>query len=219
MRDLVIFGTGGFAREVLQIVLDLNDETPQWNVVGFADEQLDMRGTSIHDIPVIGGIEWFAGRSDVSVVVAIGGTASRRKVVQRIRDVSDVSFAVLVHPRAWVGRHVQIGEGTIICAGTSVTTDIQIGKHVILNLDCTVGHDTVIEDFVTLAPSVNVSGDVSLREGCDLGTGSVLIQGREIGHWTVVGAGSVIVKDIPANVTAVGAPAKPIKEREEGWHK
>jgi hypothetical protein len=82
----------------------------------------------------------------------------------------------------------------------------------------TVSHDTRIDDFVTAAPSANISGSVQIGEGCDLGTGSAVIQGIEIGKWTVVGAGAVVVSSLPANVTAVGVPAKVIKERPDGWH-
>ena len=92
-----------------------------------------------------------------------------------------------------------------------------IGRHVILNLDCTVGHDAVVEDFVTSRPASTSPGNVAIGVGCDLGTGATLIQGVTIGHWTTVGAGAVVVRDLPANVTAVGVPAQPIKERPEGW--
>ena len=123
----------------------------------------------------------------------------------------------MIHPLAWLGNRITLGDGTVVCAGNLLTTDMTIGRHVILNLDCTVGHDAVVEDFVTVAPSVNISGNVAIGVGCDLGTGATLIQGVTIGHWTTVGAGAVVVRDLPANVTAVGVPAQPIKERPEGW--
>ncbi len=119
---------------------------------------------------------------------------------------------------AWVGNRIELGEGTIICAGDRLATELSVGDHVQLNLDCTVSHDSFLRDFVTVAPGVNISGAVTVGEGCDLGTGAAIIQGVSIGHWSVVGAGAVVVRDLPANVTAVGAPAKPIKERPEGWH-
>jgi sugar O-acyltransferase (sialic acid O-acetyltransferase NeuD family) len=218
MRDLVLFGTGGLAREVLQIVLDLNEDAPRWNVLGFLDDNEALHGTAIHDLPVLGGAGWLADRPGVQAVVGIGGTATRRKVVRRLQSISGAGFATLVHPLAYVGRRVAVGEGSVLCPGALVTTDIAIGRHVILNLAVTVGHDAVLEDFVTVAPGAHVSGNVRVGEGCDLGTGSTVIQGKAIGAWTIVGAGAVVVKDLPANVTAVGAPAKPIKEREAGWH-
>ncbi len=217
MKDLVIFGTGGFAREVHQIVEDFDQDKSAWNFIGFLDGNPESHNKEIHGFPVLGGAEWLAGRHGVAVVVAIGGPAGKRKLVEQIRAVDETSFATLVHPLAWVGNRVSLGEGVVICAGTLITTDIRIGNHVILNLDCTVGHDSCIEDYVTVAPSVNISGCVKVGEGCDLGTNSTVIQGITIGHWSVVGAGAVVVRNIPSNTTAVGIPAKPIKERPEGW--
>ncbi len=217
MKDLVIFGTGGFAREVHQIVEDFDQDKSAWSFIGFLDGNPESHNKEIHGFPVLGGAEWLAGRHGVAVVVAIGGPAGKRKLVEQIRAVDETSFATLVHPLAWVGNRVSLGEGVVICAGTLITTDIRIGNHVILNLDCTVGHDSCIEDYVTVAPSVNISGCVKVGEGCDLGTNSTVIQGITIGHWSVVGAGAVVVRNIPSNTTAVGIPAKPIKERPEGW--
>jgi sugar O-acyltransferase (sialic acid O-acetyltransferase NeuD family) len=110
-----------------------------------------------------------------------------------------------------LSKRVSIGEGSIICAGTIITVDISIGEHVIINLDCTIGHDDTIQDYVTLYPSVNVSGNVVVGECTELGTGMQIIQGKNIGRESIVGAGAVIVRDIPEKCTAVGSPAKPIK--------
>ena len=215
MTDLVLFGTGGFAREVLQVALDANEDQPRWNVLGFLDDDRKAHGAHVHDLPVLGGAEWAAGHPEVAVAIAIGGTAARRRIAHRL---AGTRFATLIHPRAWVGRRVEIGEGAIVCAGTAVTTDVVLGRHVILNLNCTVGHDAHLRDFVTAAPTVNVSGNVTVGDGCDLGTGSTIIQGIEIGAWSIVGAGATVVRDLPPNVTAVGSPARPIKERPMGWH-
>jgi sugar O-acyltransferase (sialic acid O-acetyltransferase NeuD family) len=217
MKDIVIFGTGGFAREVHQVIEDINQEKNMWNFLGWLDGNAELHGQQVHGLPVLGELDWLDDRPDVAVVVAVGNTAVKRRLVRRAEAVGHRRFATLVHPLAWLGNRVAVGDGTVICAGTLVTTDIQIGNHVILNLDCTVGHDAIIDDFVTVAPSVNISGSVHIEEGVDMGTGSVVIQGRRIGHWSIIGAGAVVVRDIPANVTAVGAPAKPIKERAEGW--
>lgn len=218
MNDLVIFSCGGLGREVLELALDVAAAGEPWNVIGFLDDDVDLHGEQIHGFPVLGGTEWVAEHPDVHAVVAIGSTAVRRKVVEKLTKAGPIKFATLVHPRAMVGRHVEIGEGGVVCAGSLLTTDIVLGDHVLINLDCTVGHDAVLKDFVTVAPSVNVSGNVLVGEGCDLGTGSTVIQGKTIGEWSIVGAGAVVVKDLPANITAVGAPAKPIKERPAGWH-
>jgi sugar O-acyltransferase (sialic acid O-acetyltransferase NeuD family) len=124
----------------------------------------------------------------------------------------------LIHPRAWVGQHVDIGEGSILCAGALITTDIRINRQVHVNIGATIGHDSILEDFVTLNPSVNISGNVKLEEGVEVGTNSVVIPGCVVGNWSIIGAGSVVTKNLPPNITAVGAPAKAIKGRAPGWH-
>jgi serine acetyltransferase len=105
---------------------------------------------------------------------------------------------------------VSFGEGTIICAGNIITVNISIGAHVIVNLDCTIGHDSVIEDFVTISPGVHLSGYTTLRRGSYVGTGAVTVERHEVGAHATIGAGAAVVKDIPENVTAVGLPAKPV---------
>lgn len=117
----------------------------------------------------------------------------------------------MIDPDAILSGRVRVGDGSIICAHTIITVDVTIGEHTILNLDCTVGHDAVLHDFVTLYPSVNVSGITELGECVEMGTGSQIIQVKKIGEDTIIGAGSVVVKEIPANCTAVGVPAVPIK--------
>lgn len=220
MKKLMIFGTGGFAREVHQLVEDINAVAPQWDCVGFLDSDASRHGTLLHGLPILGGFERLAAEAggDVSLAVGIGNPAVRRKIVTRIEASHAVRFATLVHPRAWVGNRIEMGQGSIVCAGTLLTTDIRIGRHVIINIGSTVGHDADIGDFVTIAPTVNVSGSVTIGEGVDLGTGSTVIQGKQIGAWSIVGAGSVVVKDVEPDVTAVGSPARAIKSRSAGWH-
>lgn len=215
MKDIVIFGTGGFGREVANVIEDINIDTSTWNLLGWLDGTPQSHGNNIHDLPVFGDASWLVSHPDVYTVVAVGGPASKKHIVEALRD---SKFATLIHPDVRIRSRVRVGEGSIICEGTQVTTNIQLGRHVIVNLGCTVGHDSVLEDFVTVAPGVNISGNVSVGSGTDLGTGSKIIQGVHIGGWSVIGAGAVVNRDLPNNVTAVGIPAKVIKERPDGWH-
>lgn len=218
-KRLVIFGAGGFGREVLQLVRDINEAAPAWECEGFlVDSQYAGAGGIVQGLPILGDIAWLNLNPGVQVVIAVGSPVGKRQIALRIRRECENSFATLVHPRAWVGQNVDIGEGSILCAGALVTTDIRIGRHVHVNIGATIGHDAVLEDFVTLNPSVNVSGNVKLEEGVEIGTSSVLIPGSVVGCWSIIGAGSVVTKGLPSNVTAVGAPAKVIKERAPGWH-
>ena len=133
-----------------------------------------------------------------------------KKIVDKLQKYPNVKFATLINLSVMCSRHIAVGAGSVICAGTIITVDVSIGDHVLINLDCTIGHDAVIHDFVTIYPSVNVSGNVMVGEGAELGTGMQIIQGKSIGRESVVGAGAVVVRDIPEKCTAVGSPAKPV---------
>lgn len=214
MTEIVLVGTGGQARELHAVIEDLGDSTTP---LGFLDDSLDSVGTEVHGLPVLGGIDWLETHPETAVVVGVGATSSRRRVVERILSFGPRRFPTLVHPSASVGPRVELGEGVFVCAGAVLTTDITVGDHVLLNFGCTIGHDAFLEDFVTVAPGAHISGNVRVGEGSDIGTGATIIQGVSIGAWSVVGAGAVVVRDLAPNVTAVGVPAKPIREREPGW--
>ena len=149
---------------------------------------------------------------DTCFVCAVGASRTREQIIDRIITTNpEIQFATLIDPSVEMSEKVSVGDGTIICAHTILTVNIVIGKHVIINLDCTVGHDAMLNDFVTLYPSVNVSGATRIGRCTELGTGMQIIQGKEIGDYAIVGAGAVVIKDIPGKCTAVGSPAKPIK--------
>ncbi len=208
MKKLVIIGVGGFGREVAWLVERINKVEPSWDLLGFIDDNKELHGSLCGCYPVLGGMEWIEQNNDTYVVCAIGASQTRKKVIDRLNG---VKFATLIDPSVLLSKRVSIGEGSIICAGNILTVDIEIGSHVIINLDCTVGHDADIKDFVTLYPSVNISGNVTLEECVEMGTGSQIIQGIEVEKRTIVGAGAVVVKDLPGDSTAVGIPAKVIR--------
>lgn len=217
-KDLYIIGAGGFGREVAWLVERINkrnsdDKTSEssiWNVKGFIDDNPALLNTELDGYRVVGNTDDLMKIEDAYCVCAIGGAKTRKKIIEKLSG--RVHFATVIDPDVKMSSRVEIGEGTIICAGTIITVDEKIGNHVIINLDCTIGHDDVIDDFVTLYPSVNVSGNCHLSECVEMGTGSQIIQGLSVGNGSIIGASACVVKDIPAEVTAVGCPAKVIKK-------
>jgi sugar O-acyltransferase (sialic acid O-acetyltransferase NeuD family) len=209
MKDIVIVGAGGFGREVAWLIEDINKQNKEWNILGFVDDNKEIHGTEMNGYKVLGDIEWLKTQ-ELNVVCAIGDPITKKRTTERMEE-SNNSFPVLIHPSVIYSDRVTFGEGSIICAANVITTDIKIGKHVIVNLDCTLGHDVTLGNYTTVLPSVNISGFVTTDECVSIGTGSAIIQGVKIGENTIVGAGSVVVKDLPENCTAVGTPAKPIK--------
>lgn len=212
MKKLVIIGAGGFGREVAWLVEEINKVNKEWNLIGFVDDNKEIKGTLINGYEVLGNLSWLA-EQELYVVNAIGNPLVKKSMMESLKS-SKNKYPVLIHPNVVCSDRVNFGEGSIVCAGNILTVNIEIGKHVIINLDCTVGHDAIVGDYSTILPSVNISGYVNIKECVSLGTGSAVIQGISIGEKTVVGAGSVVVKDLPSSCTAVGSPAKPIKFHE-----
>lgn len=216
-RPIVVYGAGGHALDTLFLLEEINADAPAWEVLGFLDDRAEP-GRTIHGLPVLGGVEWLAARPGrVHVVLGVGSPVAKRRMASRAEGLA-AGFPVLLHPGVPRPRHATLGRGVAVTAGSVLTTDVVLGEFASVNLGCTVAHEAVVGAFATLAPGVRVSGNVAIGEGCDVGTGSVLLQGVGVGAWSVVGAGAVVTRDLPADCTAVGVPAKVIKTREPGWH-
>ncbi len=214
LQDIAIYGVGGFGREVLALIKDINGNNPIYNIIGYFDDGHPI-GEIVNGFPVIGGSsELNIWDKNIAIAVAIGNPETKKKIIEKVSN-SKVVYPTLIHPSVMIGNvdYVKIGEGCIICAGNIITTDIVIEDFVTLNLGCTVGHDTMIHKYSSFMPSVNISGEVAIGEGVYCGTGSKIINQLEVGEYATIGAGAVVVKDIPANCTAVGVPAKVIKYR------
>jgi len=212
MIDIAIFGAGGFGREVLTLIQGINRAELTYNIIGFFDDGVS-KGTVVNGFPVLGCVNdlnnW---SSELAVTVAVGNPQIKKRIVERIHN-PRVKFPTLVHPSVIMGdsERIRIGEGSIVCAGCILTTDIQVGRFVILNLACTVGHDAVLSDYSAFMPTCNISGEVTVGEAVFIGTGACIINQVNIGGFAVIGAGAVIIGDIPPKCTAVGVPAKEVK--------
>lgn len=211
MKKIAIIGAGGFGREVKTILDSINKITPTFTFVGYYDDGFT-KGDVVNSYPILGGVEDINTiEENFSIIVAIGDPRTKFAIINKIKN-QKVDFPNIIHPNVLISDDfVEIGKGNIICAGCILTCNIQIRDFVILNLMCTVGHDTTISSFSSFMPSVNISGEVLIHERVYVGTGAKIINQLEIGENTIVGAGAVVSKSLPANCTAVGIPAKPIK--------
>lgn len=211
MKNIVIIGAGGFAREVAWLIEDINLKHNSWKLIGYIDENLNNKDIVLNGYKVLGDFNNIeVSDKDIYYVCAVGDTSIRKELSKKAEKIG-LKPATLIHPSVIISKYVKIREGTIICAGNIITVNVEIGNNVIINLDCTVGHDVEIKDYVTILPGVNISGNVILEEGSNIGTGAAIIQGKKVGENSIIGAGAVVVKDIPHNCTAVGCPAKVIK--------
>ena len=154
MKDLVIVGDGGFGKEVEWLVKHINDKEPTWNFIGFISKETQNPN-------VIGDDDYVINyNKELYVAIAMGTSGLRENLYNAYRINPNIRFANLIDPGVECSERILMGDGNIICAGTIMTVDITIGNCNIINLDCTVGHDAVIGDFVTVNPSVNISGEL-----------------------------------------------------------
>lgn len=212
MKKIAIVGSGGFGKEIAFLI----ERTGKWEIIGFFDDNEENTNKKIYGYDVIGSItDLVKWDSELAVVCAIGSSEVRKKVIDKIKPNLKITFPTVIDPSVIMGKQVQLGEGNIICANSILTVDIDIGNFNTINLNTTIGHDVQIKSFNTFYPTVNISGFIEIDDGVEVGTGSQIIQNLKIGKNAIIGAGSVVVKDVPPNTTSVGAPAKVIKTRKE----
>ncbi len=207
MKNLIVVGGGGFAREVVWLA-----QSCGFNVVGVLDDSISMLYSKTSDINVLGKVDDWDKYPECSFVVAIGSPRIRKKVVKKMGVIGSPTFTKLIHPNVVSSNQIRVGEGAIICAGSIFTVDIDIGNHCIVNLNSTVGHESVIGDFVTIAPLVAVSGNVCIEDYVEIGTGASIRQGLKLGQGSMLAMGSVLTKNLPANMIYAGTPAKKLRE-------
>lgn len=213
--DLVIFGAGGHSREMHDLVMAVNQHKPVFNFLGFLDQSFNAKAKDT--TLILGDHTWLCDKPKVRVAIAIGNSASRIRVRNLIRSVCSNQFQTLIHPTAYIGANCKIGDGSMISAGAVLTCGVTLGEHVIVNVRTSLSHEALVEDFVTIAPNATICGAVSVATGADIGAGATIIQLKKVGAWSIVGAGTVVIKDVAENVTVAGNPARQIAERKSGW--
>jgi sugar O-acyltransferase (sialic acid O-acetyltransferase NeuD family) len=207
MKQLAIYGAGGFGREMALMVEQMNDVKKEWEVAGFFDDGR-RAGEVVDGLPVLGGIgELNAWKTGLDLVVAVADPRIRKAVVEKIRN-DNVHFPAMVHPKSMGSSRNLIGRGSIITAGCILTTGIEIKDFVIVNLLSTLGHDVKVGSYTSIMPGSNISGAVTIGEANLIGTGVQILQGLSTGDHCRIGAGAVLTRSVAGSKTITGIPAR-----------
>jgi sugar O-acyltransferase (sialic acid O-acetyltransferase NeuD family) len=202
--SISILGAGGHAAVVISTLSACG-----FRVGDVYDDDESLIGTSVLGVPIVGTIKGLPAEFSGPALIAVGSNKVRCDLAKRFPHCEWVSA---VHPRACVHESVALGAGSVVFAGAVIQPRARVGDHVIVNTGATVDHDCRLGDFAHLAPGCHLAGEVTLGPGVFMGIGSAAVQRRRIGEWTTVGAGGVVIDDLPAGITAIGVPAQAKKQ-------
>jgi sugar O-acyltransferase (sialic acid O-acetyltransferase NeuD family) len=209
-RRVLILGAGGHGRVVLDILHQMGTCEP----VGFLDNNTDILGRRVDGVPVLGPIDELqklAAQSGCDgVIVAIGDNGVRRGLARQV-DSAGIELINAIHPSATIAHNATIGRNVVIAAGAVVCAHCQIGASVILNTGCIIDYQTMIGEGSHVCPGVRIAGRAKVESGVFIGIGATIIPKITLGCESIVGAGSVVIEDVPPMATVVGVPARRVK--------
>jgi sugar O-acyltransferase (sialic acid O-acetyltransferase NeuD family) len=214
MIPLVIVGAGGFACETVELVRAINAVRPTYELLGYLDDNVELHGSTILGVEVIGSIDEVHSMPEVSAVVCLGSPRTptlRRRVVERL-DLGDDRWATLVHPSAVVSSSVRLGAGTVVHATSVFTADIEVGRHVEVMPGVILTHGDRIDDYATFGAGVRLAGAVTIGSCAYIGSGAMVREGLDIGVEALVGMGSVVTRSVPAGEVWAGVPASRLRD-------
>lgn len=213
MKDIAIFGAGGFGKEVACLINHINSVNPQWNLIGFFDDGKEKDMQISHHGKVLGGIDEINAYPDsLAITIAIGNPTSLRGVKERIIN-DKIYFPNIIAPTFGMSdpETFTIGEGNIIGHGCAVSCDVTIGNFNVFDSDIVMGHDAKVGDYNVIMPDIRISGEVVIGDENLIGVGSIILQQIKIGHKVHLGAGAVLMTKPKNGGTYIGNPAKLFK--------
>lgn len=211
--DLVLVGAGGFARETLDVIDAINNQSgdPIFTVVGVLDDsptRVALERVAARGVNYLGTtVDWLAQPSRAEYLVCIGNPRVRARIDLGFRA-AGLHAATVIHPRATIGSLSQIGQGSVVCSGAEISTNVALGRHAHVNPNATIGHDAVLADYVSINPGAIISGEVSIGSETLIGAGAVVLQGLTIGTRSTVGASACVTRNVNDNTTVMGIPAR-----------
>lgn len=215
-KKIVLIGAGGFGREVVQLIKELNWRKKKYELLGFLDDGKQFHHGSIIDgYPWLGDSNWILGHKDEVVCNCTVGDAAIKARIQKRLMAQGVQFETLVATTAGVAEYTEIGPGCVLYWDVGVSVNCKIGAGVLLNDGVKIGHDVVIGDFTSIMPGTGISGGCMIGEEVNIGGHAFVIPGRKVGSKAHIAAGSVVFSNVRAGTVVLGNPAKRMRELEE----
>jgi len=207
MNELIIVGAGGFGREVLQFVKDINYIKTTWNIKGFLDDNANALDNYECDYRIIGSIrDWKVGDNE-KYALAISDPSIKEKVVHLL-VLKGAEFVSIIHPTATIGSFNRIGKGIVMYPNSRIIVNVSIGDYVTILDNSSIGHDSIVGNYSTICGNCSINGNVKLGNKVFFGTHVSTVPGKIVGDGAYVGAGSVIMTDIKENCRVFGVPAR-----------
>jgi len=212
MKDIAIYGAGGFGREVASMIIAINEVEPQWNFIGFFDDGIT-KGTKNIFGEIIGGIiELNSWKNELNVIFSISTPYILKNIIDKIEN-DNILFPNLIAPNVnFLHKDsLKMGKGNLLFFGIRISCEVTVGDFNLLNGFVSLGHDVQIGSFNVLGPMVRLSGNVQIKDENFFGVQSIVLQGIKIGNKTKVGANSVIYRNTKDETIYMGNPATKIK--------
>ncbi len=206
MKKLFIIGAGGFGRELYAWAAQHPDHGHAWQLAGFLDDNAQAL-TAFGAFAPIYPLATHRVSADEVFLCGLGLPAVKEKLLTPLLQ-QGAAFINFIHPKATLGARVKLGQGVILCPGAVVSVDVDLGDFVMINLNSTVGHDAKIGAWTTLSAHCDVTGFVEVGPRVFMGSRVSIIPTKKIGEGATLGAGSVIIRDVPPHVTMIGNPAR-----------
>ena len=211
-KILGIWGAGGLGREILELAKIINNRTKRWDDFVFIVDSVTIE--EVNDVQVLGYEDVKKKYTNLEVVMGIGEPLVREKKF-RLLENDGISIATLIHPDVYIPDTTIIGKGVVIQYGCFISCNVIIRDYVYIQPQCNIGHDDVLAEGCMIAGFCNLAGNVSVDEYTYLGLNVAIKEGISVGRYSIVGMGSIVHKDIPDEMIAMGNPARPMAQNTE----
>jgi len=212
-NKIFIFGAGSAGREILQLIYDINDQLPAWEVLGYVDNDPELIGQKKdgylvykhEDLPVSKNYYGICGVMDPKL---------RRKIVSEEIEPKGYMLPTLIHPTTIKSSDFIAGPGSMIFLGVNISYSVKLEKCVLVTINAVLGHHLRVGDYTSIMTSATINGSCSIGEGCFIGCGAMLHQGVKVGKESLVGMGTIVTEDIPDKTSVIDYPRKIIRRRD-----